>query len=176
MILLTTDTIMALCPCAAWPRERVAAVVGDGLTPAQLAAHKDVHSADRRWALTRYAATLPEGRRLLVRWAAGCAQDVVHLITDEDAHDAALTAICTAVAWTEGHATQEDCRAAGCAASDAAYAASADADTSASAYAASASVVYVAANAASASAYAADASPSCTEQHLLDLVAALETP
>ncbi len=85
-----------------------------------------VSVADRRWALTQVAASLPGGRQVLVLWAAGCAQDVRYRAYDEDRLDALDVAIQTATAWAEGCATEADCRDAApyASAAYAAYAAS----------------------------------------------------
>ena len=119
--MITADDIMILHPCPDWPRERVATIVGAGITPTEIARRPDIPIADRRWVLSQLLAV--RDRRALVRWACECAQDVRGTL-DEDARDAADCAIQTAVAWTEGAVTAEDCRmAAADAAAYAAYAA-----------------------------------------------------
>jgi len=117
---ITTDDIMTLRPCPDWPRERVAAVVGAGINPTEIARHPDIPVDDRRWVLSQLLAV--RDLRALVSWACECAQDVRHLIADEAARDAVDCAIQTAIAWTEGAATAEDCRDAAHAAYAAAYA------------------------------------------------------
>lgn len=62
---------------------------------------------DCRWVLIQILAR--RDVRALVRWAAGCASDVLPLLSGV-ARDDAECAIQTAVAWAEGHATAEDCR------------------------------------------------------------------
>lgn len=144
---ITTDDIMALRPCLNWPAGRVRAAVGAGVTYRQIAEADHVGIADRRWLLTRLAARTAEGRRALVLWAAGCAQDVRHLIADEDARDAADYAIQNAVAWTEGAADEDDCRAAAATAAYAAaayYAAAADRAAARAVYVAAFGVTYAA--------------------------------
>jgi hypothetical protein len=143
---ITVDEILALKPC--WPEDKLRKLVGKGKTLTQIANAKSVDIADRRWVLTRLAARNDAGMRVLVLWAAGCAQDVRHLVSDdEDMRDAVDVAIQSATAQAEGCATSEDCR-------DAAYAANAASD--AAYYAANAAdAAYAASYAASAAFYAA---------------------
>lgn len=153
---------------------------------------------ERCLVLTQLAARTVAGHRALVLWAAGCAQDVAHLVASDD--DAARCAISTAVAWAQGCATAEDCYAAyaavmdaaaaaiACAAADAdaahyaavmdgAYAADAAAACAAAAYAAAACAAAAAAPVAraarDAARSAAAADRSLAERHLLGLAAAL---
>jgi hypothetical protein len=186
-VLVTAAEIIALQPCAAWTEERIRRVVGRGKTPTQIAKLADASIGDRRWALTGLAARTDAGRRALVSWAAGCAQDVANLATDEDA---ARCAISMAVAWAEGCATTDEVRDAACAAyasyayaryfayaGAAAYAAAyAAADAAADAAAAVAYAAAATAAAAAAAGYAAYAyaDSALAEQHLLDLAAAME--
>jgi hypothetical protein len=176
---VTAEAVLALRPC--WTEGRVREAIGTGKTPTEIAAATPVLIQDRRWVLTRLAAQTREGRKLLVLWAAGCAQDVLHSITDEDTRDAAGTAIQTATAWAEGCATEQDCRDAAdaadaCAAAAAYYAANA---STAAAYASTAAAYYAAyyaADASTAAAYASTAAEgAAAERQLLDLAAALES-
>ncbi len=161
---ITADEIIALRPC--WSDTEVRAAVGRGKTPRQIAEATRVSAADRRWVLTRLAARTPKGRRALALWAAGCAQDVRHLITDEDARDAADVCIATVVAWSEGVATTQDC------ADAAAYAYAVAATAFAAAYAAYAAAAYAADAAAAAAAYAYAATG---QKHIVDLAAIVES-
>jgi hypothetical protein len=187
---ITVDDILALRPCGLWPLERIRAAVGAGKTPTQIARSGESIS-DRRWVLTQLCARTREGRNTLVLWAAGCAQDVRHLITNEETRDAADCAIQTAVAWAHGGATAEDCQearrqiwdtpaAAADAAAAYAYAAAAAAADYAAYAAADAAADYAYAAAAYAYAYAAPAADAAAErekvaeQQLLDLASAME--
>jgi hypothetical protein len=164
---ITAEEIIALQPC--WSDDRIRTAIGRGKTPTQIAKAKDVSILDRRWVLTRLCARTADGRRALVLWAAGCAQDVRHVITDEDVRAAAYhTRVAASASYAAAYAAADAADAA-----DAAYAAaSASASASASAAAASsADAAYAAANAA---AYAANATPHLAEQHLLDLAVTLE--
>ncbi len=106
----------------------------------------------------------------LIAFAAGCAQDVQHLIRDGDLADCARECIAAATAYTEGAATAQDCRDASeglwdrYAAADDAYAAAASAYAAYAAYAAAAYAAYAAAD-------AADADPKMADRHLVDLAA-----
>jgi hypothetical protein len=171
--LITADEILACSPCRAWPAERVRALVGDGITPEALARRADVSLADRRWALTQVLAR--RDRHALVRWACDCAVSVRHLLAG-DALDAADLAVQTALAWCEGDAPEEDCRAA-YAAANADYAAAwaAYAATYAAAYAAWAAYAAAYAAAADTAAYAADTAAYAAKQDMLDALAAYYT-
>lgn len=84
---ITTDDIMTLRPCSDWPRERVATIVGEGITPIEIARHPDIPIADRQWVLSHLLAV--RDRRALVQWACECAQDVRHLTATSAATSAA---------------------------------------------------------------------------------------
>jgi hypothetical protein len=176
---ITAEEIIALQPC--WTNEEVRQAVGKGKTPTEIATFEDASIADRRWVLTRLCARTADGRRELVLWAAGCAQDVRHVIIDEDERDAADLAVAMATAWAEGCATEQECCDAAFAAAYAAYAhTTTNAVSYAASYAASAAraaanadATRVAANAANAASYAAYYAV-VIEQHLLDLAVTLE--
>ncbi len=165
---ITAEDVIALHPC--WQEETIRTQIGKGKTPAQIAVASHVCAADRRWVLTRLLARTESGRRALVLWAAGCAQDVQHLV-GEDAEGVAEAAIAAATAWAEGSGSVEDC------ASAAYYAATAATAAYYAAYAAYyAAYAYYAATAAYYAYYAATAAtaePGIEEKHLLDLAAAL---
>ncbi len=176
---IKAEDVIALRPC--WGAEEIRAQIGRGKTPTQIAKAAHVSIADRRWVLTRLAARTTEGCLALVVFAAGCAQDVQHLITNEDLANCALECIATTTAYSEGHATRQDCYDArdglwSADASAAATAASAaSAATATAAYAdASAATAATAASAASAYASAASADPKMESGHLLELAAIVE--
>ena len=133
---ITADEIIALGPCSNWPHKLIRARIGRGKTPTEIATASDVSIGDRLWVLTGYAAHVD--RKLLVLWAAGCAQDARDTIADEDARDAADVAIQTTVAWAEGCASEQDCREA----SNGAYAYSAAGAAYAANYAAYAAYLH----------------------------------
>lgn len=171
-MIITTQRVLDLRPCAAWSRERIAAIVGDGVTPMQIATDERITISDRRWVLTRLCATLPDGQQRLVLWAASCAQDVAHLAADEDA---ARCAISVAIALATGCASADDTITATTTAVDATYVAAAAAAAATTAVAAAyAAAVAVAGIAAEAAAYAAAACATFTQKHLLDLATAME--
>ena len=156
--MITLQDIKAVHPC--WRPERLEArVPSAGATWSDIAKASDVSVQDRRWLLTQLAVRTREGRSLLVLWAAGCAQDVVHLIPDGDLKDASLNCIAAAAAWAQEPSAARAADAAD--AADAARAARAAAATYAAADAADA--------AAAAAAYATRA-----DKQLLDLAANLE--
>jgi hypothetical protein len=50
-MLITPEMVMAAGPCSDWTEERVRAVLGDGMTPREIAELEEVYLADRAWAL-----------------------------------------------------------------------------------------------------------------------------
>ena len=163
--IITADEIRACNPCGAYPKNQIRKLLGDGLTPAAVAALAIPYD-DRMWALTNVLAR--RDRVALVRWAVDCAESVVHLVPGQRW---AAVAECLRVtrAWCAGTATVADVSAA----RSAVYAAYAYA-----AAAAAANAAYAAANAADAAAAYASASAYDTTRatQLAALVAAFNTP
>lgn len=51
--MITTDEIMSWGPCPAWPRERVAAYVGEGMRPAEFLTASGLTDEELDWVLNR---------------------------------------------------------------------------------------------------------------------------
>ena len=67
--MITVDEIMACCPCADYPRERVAELCGSGVTAAQVLA-ADIPNEDKHWLLTNVLAR--RDRVALIAWVWRC--------------------------------------------------------------------------------------------------------
>lgn len=70
-MLITVDQIMNFCPapCAEYPRERVAELIGDGKTPLEIL-DLDIPIQDRFWVLFREAIIPARELRLMATYAA----------------------------------------------------------------------------------------------------------
>ena len=113
-ITITVDVMMEKRPCTEWPRERVAAYLGEGKTLTAMLrdalANNDISIQDAIWGVTRF---LPDKiNRAFAIWCARQCKTNVKEITDY---------IDTIERYYAGEATSEELNAAGRAANRAAY-------------------------------------------------------
>ena len=120
MTTIIVSAIMAARPCEGYPESRVRALVGDGLTPRQLAA-LDIPAEDRLWALIMCAMD-DRQRRLL---ACDCAERALGRVENPDPRS--LQAVAVSRRYAYGDATDDELAAALDAAWDAARDAAGDA-------------------------------------------------
>jgi ATP-dependent Clp protease ATP-binding subunit ClpA len=123
--MITTDKVMALRPCDDFPRERVAAILGDGKTPLEIAEMSDVPASARLWLLLRNPYMTD---RQLREFACDCADRALARVDEPDPRS--IEAVAVARRFAAGDATP-DKLAAAMAAARAAWAAAAWAATKA---------------------------------------------
>jgi hypothetical protein len=161
-MIITVDQIISWCPCKEWPRERIAEVVGDGLTPLQIC-DLDISVEDRLWVLLRPEVIPEKALHLLACDFAGRALNRERAAGREP-DQRAWEALRVKRAWVVGEATDAERTAAWSAADAAAYSAavrsagwSALAAADAAAWSAADAAAYSAAYAAAARSAAAAA-------------------
>ena len=127
-MIVTTDMIMVARPCPGYSCERVRALVGDGLTPRQIAG-LDVPVLDRLWVLS-YVVLDDRRRRLL---ACDCAERALsrERAAGREPDERSWTAVQMARRYARGEATHAELDAAMAATKVAARDAALDADDAA---------------------------------------------